>query len=741
MDSEDSSDLTSIFTTETTSPTHPSISAFSEGLFEYFTQTKSTLLRLNNRFETNLTYPALCSLLQSLALPFSEDFSTETIDKILKISLCTLFLGTPESLNKKTTEILGINIIPNPSQQPFSRKTSRFKSLVSEQTTRKDVDSLEIKRFKSKDTARTQPPKSVSIRPFIDDSLPSTLSRRGTFFKDSEIGSESEKFDLSCKNFIEKYLASSSENIPGGLFIQESNTKKLKLFTDIKDFENNTFNLDFYSKDKASQNYFMYLVHVFQTFSSNLHFLALPHKNPLVIPLVQCMSDIIPLLNGVCHNPTELSQDQIDQIICDMSIKTTQTHYLLVDFKNFSNKSSLLELLQNLNALVQGESIFSLFGVPRASKIIATWRLSPANQEDLTDIQTLKLIQKEIKSRLRLVLIPYDMEALLSLGQLKQNFPNLFSHIFYINPFLLIDQGSSSELDSITNKILLIESKLEKEASLKIASKLHCHKKLVLSEMISSLKNYYTQPQGYLDTQTLKTWKLKDSRDFDLSMFDRSPILLKCCFKLKENSLELQDSAFEQLLPKMISFAGLASVFISQYPYPIKADALRLLKKDLDLDTAASLNLTVVFKNENFYHQLYLQLSNTLFASDQLCDDILSIYLLLNHTQLPAIYVYDPLEIVSLSLLSLVTSQSIIEISQDDLKVFNLAQYEENKVLVFKDITEEEYLLYVHDILKNLNQEYIQKLPNPNRVKFIFLFSSKKPDFFDKFDTLVIFLI
>ncbi len=279
MDSEDSSDLASIFTENTIqklsnqSESSP-ISSFSEGLFEYFTQTKSALLRINNRFETNLTYPAIFSLLQSLTIPFSEDYSIETIEKILKTSLCTLFLGTPENLNKYSTEILSINIIPNPSQQAFSRKTSRFKSLISEQTTRREVDSLtsplEIKRFRSKDTTKTQPPKSVSIRPFIDDSLPSTRSRRGTFHnKDSdpnqsrigisEAGSEIERFDPSYKNFIEKYLAAPSSENTKEMFIQETATKKLKHFTetDIKDF-----NLDF-CRDKASQNYLMYLVYVF----------------------------------------------------------------------------------------------------------------------------------------------------------------------------------------------------------------------------------------------------------------------------------------------------------------------------------------------------------------------------------------------------------------------------------------------------------------------------------------------
>jgi len=165
---------------------------------------------------------------------------------------------------------------------------------------------------------------------------------------------------------------------------------------------------------------------------------------------------VIPLIDGICYSPTDFSQDQIEQILCEMSTKSTQTHYLLVDFKNFSNPNALREFLQNLNSLVQGESIFSLLGSPRASKIIATWRSSPASQDDLTDIQTLKLIQKEIKSRFRLVLIPYDLESL-TLDELKQNFPNLFSHIFYIADLFMLNkiQALKSWIPSQISSFLL----------------------------------------------------------------------------------------------------------------------------------------------------------------------------------------------------------------------------------------------------------------------------------------------
>ena len=541
----------------------------------------------------------------------------------------------------------------------------------------------------------------------------------------------------------------------------------------------------------------MYLLYALQTFSSDLHFLILPHIHLLNLTLLECVYSLVTSMAAVPHlltDPSSASYHAIlEKIINNMSIHETKVHYLILNLPT-ELTPSVSHILQHLNAIVQNEHPLALLGPSSMAKIISHWRSIPSHQ-NATDSQILLAIQPAIQNRLRIILVPaYPFmtaqsstdPSILTLQSLQSTYPKLLSHLFIISPPTNLlptpqpipdpmpettmkqkgpDPNLLTSLEHLMQKIYRIEGKFLSEGTTALSSPNYSWKKLVLTDLVNSLWIHYSHPGAYLDLEKLDSWTVDDYKGSDFPLFglDVTPakgskvskgikynkdLVLKCCVRLREASLSIGEPVLLKKFGPILGMVALYSIFLAGYSFSLKQMVLKLVKKELDVEKIPLMG--AVLEGERYYDRVYSKLEETFFLSDQVCEDIFTVQVLIRHTQVSGLYIHDPFgyivnsgSVVREALSVTGTGEDVHFIDKESVDEIRKEEYR-GKVLIIRDISEEDYMKHVHELLCRLHEEYLvqsmevawKKKSKKEATRIVLVFS-KKPEFIERMCNMV----
>jgi len=656
------------------------------GQFAGFSSLKRDILeRMYGLFDLNFSVAKVLSLLQ--ALNPSSWVSTDNIRSLherLSFGLCTLFQRDLHSLDELANSLFGETIF----QQQSTPDLSNFLSLG-------PASSIG----------------STSIQ-FGQGSLVQLSPELGSLDKSKKPEGELEiaaKFSknymkgISMKNFAESFIT--KEN-----FEESFHHLKLKIVNDeeeiiltmkmIKQYMKRYFRRDkklvrrlvfYFYFSPMNISIFLMTNSILQAYSHS-HFLLTGVDDP---PLARDLVEFAVNLNhGIFHNllPVQGSQrfreslwSLLEEIVTDLWHKKT-THYLYVDLNNFEDELDIKNAVQDLNSLIQNETISCILPLEAMERIINDWKRGEP-YKNLGVYEVLIAMKPLIQNHIRVLLIPQREGGI---ETLKENFSSLMNATFFIGFFSrrkdFYETDETDKIQSMFCSVFQEEIQIEKLWNLKMDAFLESQKiaenycsceieKLLCFELMKTLDEEIQNPVNVF-------LKIKEEEEELFSPLLREK-LSNLVLKLKEVELNQQDILTVEEKRKEILFAiSFYVIYAAKHPQKQKSVILNEFRECLDLKLQSPLanylkGMGEIVKDANALD------SSLKFYSDEILNDIFSIQVLVKYTKIPILAIWDPHELLPQKLGDIlhVDENNVIDI--DNLESLHYEELKEKNGVVF----------------------------------------------------------